>query len=119
MGTAVGVSGGSPILSPERKVAPGADDAFQRLQRRIAAKALERPDGKDLIQLFCRATREFFRVAGVYFWRCQSANELVGEVADGKMADRFIGIRVLPDQSAVTAEAVRQRRTIFANHVES
>ena len=119
MGTAVGVSGGSPIISPEHKVVPGADEAFQRLQRRIAAKAVERSGANDLIQLFCRATREFFQVAGVYFWRCHSANELVGEVADGKMADRFIGLRVLPDQSAVTAEAVRQRRTIFANHVES
>ncbi len=30
-----------------------------------------------------------------------------------------MGIRLRPDQSAVTAEAVRQRRTIFANHVHS
>jgi PAS domain S-box-containing protein len=119
MGTAVGVSGGSPIISPEHKVTPGADQAFQRLQRRIAAKAVERSGADDLIQLFCQATREFFQVAGVYFWRCESVDELVGELADGKMADRFIGIRIRPDQSAVTAEAVRQRKTIFANHVES
>ena len=119
MGTAVGVSGGSPIISPERKIAPGADDAFQKLQRRIAAKAVERSGANDLIQLFCRLTREFFQVAGVYFWRCESVDELVGDLADGKMADRFIGIRIKPDQSAVTAEAVRQRKTIFANHVES
>src|SRR5579862_957098 len=119
MGTAVGVSGGSSIISPERKVGPGADDAFQRLERRIAAKAVERSGADDLIQLFCQATREFFQVAGVYFWRCHSVDELVGELADGKMAERFVGIRIRPDQSAVTAEAVRQRKTIFANHVES
>lgn len=119
MGTAVGVSGGSAIISPERKIATGADDAFQRLQRRIAAKAVERSGANDLIQLFCRATREFFRVAGVYFWRCESVDELVGDLADGKMADRFVGIRIRPDQSAVTAEAVRLRKTIFANRVES
>ena len=35
------------------------------------------------------------------------------------MAERFVGLRLRPDQSAVTAEAVRQRRTIFANHVKS
>ncbi|HZC25067.1 MAG TPA: GAF domain-containing protein, partial [Candidatus Binatia bacterium] len=119
MGTAVGVSGGSPIISPEHTVTHGADQAFQRLQRRIAAKAVERSGASDLIQSFCKATREFFQVAGVYFWRCESVDELIGELADGKMADRFIGIRIRPDQSAVTAEAVRQRKTIFANHVES
>jgi PAS domain S-box-containing protein len=119
IGAAVGVSGGSPISSPEHRIALGADEAFQKLLQRIAAKAVERSGANDLIQLFCQATREFFQVAGVYFWRCQSANELVGERADGKMAERFIGIRIHPEQSAVTAEAVRQRRTIFANHVES
>ncbi len=36
-----------------------------------------------------------------------------------RLAERFVGIRIRPDQSAVTAEAVRRRRTIFANHVES
>ncbi len=119
LGAAVGVSGGSPIISPERRIALGADEAFQKLLRRISAKAVERSDANALIQLFCQATREFFQVAGVYFWRCHSSDELVGEQADGKMADRFVGIRIHPEQSAVTAEAVRQRRTIFANHVES
>ncbi len=119
IGAAVGVSGGSPISSPEHGIALGADEAFQKLLRRIAVKAVERSGADDLIQLFCQAAREFFQVAGVYFWRCHSADDLVGEFAEGKMADRFIGIRVRPDQSAVTAEAVRQRCTIFANHVES
>jgi len=100
-------------------MALGADQAFQKLLRRISAQAVERSDANALIQLFCQATREFFQVAGVYFWRCYSTDELVGELADGKMADRFIGIRIHPEQSAVTAEAVRQRRTIYANHVES
>ena len=35
------------------------------------------------------------------------------------MAASFIGIRLRPQESAVTAEAVRQRRTIFANQVHS
>jgi PAS domain S-box-containing protein len=43
----------------------------------------------------------------------------VGEQADGKLAERFIGLRLLPQQSAVTADAVRSRRTTFANHVQS
>ncbi len=97
----------------------GSDESFQKLLNRIAAKAGERCGAPSLIQFFCQTTRESFRVSGVYFWRCHFADELVGEQADGKLAKRFVGIQMRPDQSAVTAEAVRQRRTIFANHVKS
>src|SRR5258707_14615827 len=100
-------------------VAPGSDEDFQKLLLRIAAKANESSDAGSLIKLFCRATREFFQVSGVYFWRRHSADELVGDQAEGKMAERFIGIKLRPQESAVTAEAVRQRRTIFANQVHS
>ncbi len=118
-GAGLGISGGSPIIPPEDSFAPGSDEGFQKLLLRIAAKAGGRSSAHSLIQFFCQATREFFQVSGAYFWRCHFADELVGEQADGKLADRFVGIRLRPDQSAVTAEAVRQRRTIFANHVKS
>jgi PAS domain S-box-containing protein len=119
VGAGLSISGGRPIIPPENQCVPGSDEGFQRLLLRIAAKAAERSDSDTLIRLFCQATREFFRVSGVYFWRCHFADELVGEQADGKLAERFVGMRLRPDQSAVTAEAVRQRRTIFANHVKS
>jgi PAS domain S-box-containing protein len=96
-----------------------SDEAFQKLLLRIAAKAAERADTPSLIRFFCHATREFFQVSGVYFWRRHPADELVGEQADGKLAERFIGIRLLPQQSAVTAEAVRFRRTIFVNQLQA
>jgi PAS domain S-box-containing protein len=105
--------------SPEARAHTNFDDAFQNLLLRIAEKAAERSDSNSLIQLFCRITREFFACSGVYFWRHLAGDELIGEQADGKMADRFIGMRLLPQQSAVTAEAVRSRRTAFANHVQS
>ncbi len=54
-------------------------------------------------------------MSGVYFWRLHATGELIGEQADGKMAERFIGLRLQPQQSAITSEAVRQRRTIFVN----
>jgi PAS domain S-box-containing protein len=104
---------------PEGHALPSSDDAFQKLLLRISAKAAERVGGASLIQFCCRATREFFEVSGVYFWRRHPGDELVGEQADGKLADAFIGLRLLPQQSAVTADAVRARRTIFANHVQS
>ena len=86
---------------------------------RIAGKAAERADSASLIQLFCHATREFFQVSGVYFWRRHPGDELIGEQADGKMAASFPGMRLLSRQSAVTADAVRNRRTIFVNRVQS
>jgi PAS domain S-box-containing protein len=119
VGAALSISGRSPIIPPENKCVPGSDEGFQKLLLRIAAKAAERSDADTLIRLFCQATREFFQVSGVYFWRCHFADEMVGEQASGKLAERFVGIRLRPDQSAVTAEAVRQRRTVFANHVRS
>ena len=82
-------SGARLHLVPGSGLSPGSDDAFQKLLLRIAAKAGERADADSLIQLFCRATREFFQVSGVYFWRRQPGDELVGEQADGKLADRF------------------------------
>ncbi len=99
--------------------AANSDDAFQKLLLQFAAKAAERSDSATLIQLFCRACREFFQVTGVYFWRRQSGDELVGEQADGKLVEGFIGLRLLPQNSAVTANAVRSRRTIFVNRVQS
>ena len=107
------------IVPPGVRTISGSEESFQKLLLRIAAKAGERPDPSNLIQLFCRATREFFDVSGVYFWRCQAGDELVGEQADGKLAERFIGLRLRPAESTVTAEAVRQRRTVFANQVQS
>jgi two-component system NtrC family sensor kinase len=105
--------------SPDPRPLPSSDDAFQKLLLRIAATASRRADAPALIQLFCVATREFFQVSGVYFWRRHAGDELIGEQADGKLAERFVGIRLLPHQSAVTADAVRTRRTIFVNRVEA
>jgi PAS domain S-box-containing protein len=94
-----------------------SEEAFQQLLLRIAGKAAERPDPAALIQLFCQATREFFRCSGVHFWRRQAGDELVGEQAEGKLADRFVGIRLLPQQATVTTDAVRLRRAVVANHL--
>ena len=85
----------------------------------MAAKASERPDSGALIQFFCRATREFFQVAGVYFWRSQSADELIGQQGDGKLVEVFVGLRLRSAESAVTAQAVRRQRTMLANHVDA
>jgi PAS domain S-box-containing protein len=110
--------GGETMISSRSGLIPGSDDAFQKLLLRLAAKAGERSDAASLIQFFCRASREFFQVSGVYFWRRHAADELVGEQADGKMTGQFAGTRLRPEQSAVTADAVRLRRTILANRLD-
>ncbi len=102
-------------LASQGRVPHSPDEAFQKLLLRIAGKAAERADTASLIQLFCHASREFFQVSGVYFWRRHAGDELIGEQSDGKMAERFIGLRLLPQQSAITADAVRTRRTLFIN----
>ncbi|HEY6769933.1 MAG TPA: PAS domain-containing protein [Candidatus Sulfotelmatobacter sp.] len=85
----------------------------------IAAKGSEGSSAASLIQLFCRVAREFFQVAGVYYWRRQPNHDFVGEQAEGKLAEHFVGLRLGPHESAVTAEAARQRRTIFLNQVQT
>ena len=118
-GDSLKIAPGNSTPSLEGRAHTNFDDAFQNLLLRIAAKAAERSDSHSLIELFCRITREFFQCTGVYFWRRHAGDELVGEQADGKLTERFIGLRLLPQQSAVTADAVRSRRTTFANHVRS
>jgi len=104
---------GSPTVL--EKPGPRTDDAFQKLLLRFSEAAARGTPQPALIQLFCRTTREFFRVDGVYFWRFASAEELVGAEADGLMAERFRGRRLTARESAVAIEAVRQRWTVYVN----
>jgi PAS domain S-box-containing protein len=118
--------GGSPVPLRSQtgtglggSAAPGSDEKFQELLLGLAAKASERPDGGALIQFFCRATREFFQVAGVYFWRSHSADELIGQQGEGKLVEGIVGLRLRSVDSAVTTQAVKRQRTMLANHVDS
>lgn len=95
-----------------------SDDGFQRLLLEFSEAAAIGTPSAQLIQRFCRVAREYFQVDGVYFWRCTSSEEFVGAEADGLMADEFRGRRLRPEQSAVTGEAIRQRKTVFNNQIE-
>jgi PAS domain S-box-containing protein len=68
-----------------------------------------------LIRFFCHATRQFFQVDGSYFWEVVSPTEFVGVEADGWMAEGFRGARLNSTQSNAVADAVRRRKTIYAN----
>jgi PAS domain S-box-containing protein len=119
IGEALNVSGPIPIIPPERSSTPGSDESFQKLLLRIAAKASEHPDAGSLIPLFCQATREFFQASAVHFWRCQPEGGLIAEQADGRLAERFAGMRLRKEQDTATMEAVRQRRAIFTNRLQN
>jgi two-component system NtrC family sensor kinase len=95
-----------------------SEDAFQKLLLSISSASALGVAADALIQSFCRATRQFFQVSGVYQWKLVSATELVGTEADGHMADRFRGCEMSIDQNAVAVEAIRSRRTTFINHVD-
>jgi PAS domain S-box-containing protein len=97
---------------------PRSDEAFQQLLLRFSAAAAQGADATSLIRLFCRETRDFFQVSGVYFWQSLSPEELVGAEADGVFAERFRGMHMKSSESAVSGEAVRKRRTIFTNFID-
>ncbi|HEV2401509.1 MAG TPA: PAS domain S-box protein [Candidatus Sulfotelmatobacter sp.] len=119
IGAGIGAQVGVPYVPPEGSLNRGTDEEFQQVLLSIATKAADGAAPSTLIELFCRITREFFQVSGVYFWRSHGSDEVIGEKASGKMAEAFAGKCLRADQSTVTVDAVRQRRTIFANHVES
>jgi PAS domain S-box-containing protein len=98
---------------------PRSDEAFQKLLLRFSAAAAQGADVAALIRLFCRETREFFQVSGVYFWQSLSPDEMIGAEADGALAERFRGLHLKASESAVSGEAVRKRRTIFVNFLDS
>jgi len=93
-------------------------ESFQDLLLQFSSIASQGKSPLELVESFCRIARRFFRVDGVYFWQSVSSDELIGAVADGLMAQGFAGLRLRADESAVTMEAVRTRRTIFVNHVD-
>ena len=97
---------------------PRSDEAFQKLLLKFSAAAAQGIDAASLIRLFCRETREFFQVSGVYFWQRLSPDEMIGAEADGLLADRFRGLHLRMADSAVAGESARKRRTIFVNFLD-
>ncbi|MGA9039138.1 MAG: PAS domain S-box protein [Terriglobales bacterium] len=96
-----------------------ADDAFQKLLLQFSAVAAQGTAPAALVHVFCRATREFFKVDGAYLWELTPTGELLGAEADGHMADRFRGTRIKTSDSAVAVEAVQKRKTIYVNQLNT
>jgi PAS domain S-box-containing protein len=117
IGEALNASSAIPIIATGPGPASGSDESLKKLLLRIAAKASEASDASSLIQLFCRSAREFFQVSGVCFLRSQPEGRLNVENTEGALGERFKGIRLPKERTSLAAEALHQRRTIFANQL--
>jgi two-component system NtrC family sensor kinase len=102
-----------------RHVGVTTGDAFQALLLRLSAAAARGVSQTVLLETVCREAREAFDVSGVYFWRAISADELIGQEADGVHAERFRGLRLKASESAAAAESIQVRKTIFVNRLEA
>jgi PAS domain S-box-containing protein len=118
-GEALNVSGPISIMSTGASPVPGSDESFQRLLARISTDASQHPDASSLILFFCQTMREFFQVSLVSFWRGQADEEFIGEQADGNRAEGLIGTQLRQEQKVFAAQAVRSRRSVFANHLQT
>src|SRR5512146_485552 len=101
-----------------RGAVPRLQNSFQQVLLDFSLAASLRSTPASIIQWFLRSTREFFGVQGAYFWRKTASDVLVGEEADGYVAEEFRGLRLKSDENAVTAEAVRTGRTVFVNDID-
>jgi PAS domain S-box-containing protein len=118
-GEALNVSGPISMMSTGGSPVPGSDESFQRLLARIGTDASQYTDASSLIRFFCQTVREFVQVSIVSFWRCQANEEFVGEQADGKRAELLIGTKLRQEQKIFAAQAIRNRRTVFTNHLQT
>src|SRR5215813_12226919 len=100
------------------ELGPHIDSAFQRLLLRSSI-AGSRTTAASGIRQFCHTMREFLQVDGVYYWRFEPPDELVGAEADGVMTDAFSGSRIRVSENAIRGDAIQQRNTVYVNQLTS
>jgi PAS domain S-box-containing protein len=100
------------------ELGPHLDSAFQRLLLRSSI-AGSRSSPASGIRQFCHTMREFLQVDGVYFWRYEPPDELVGAEADGVMTDAFSSSRIRVSENAILGDAIEQRKTVYVNQLTS
>ncbi len=91
---------------------------IQDLLQRLSLASGEGRAFSELIRFFCKETREFFGVDGVYHWKLVDGEQLVSVEADGHRADQFRSATLRLGDPAVAVEAVKSRRTVYVNHLD-
>jgi PAS domain S-box-containing protein len=95
---------------------PHLDSAFQRLLLRSSLAGSKGATASGIRQ-FCHTMREFLQVDGVYFWRFEPPDDLVGAEADGVMTEAFNNSRLRVSENAILSEAIQQRKTVYVNQL--
>ncbi|HSS98525.1 MAG TPA: GAF domain-containing protein, partial [Terriglobales bacterium] len=97
---------------------PHLDSAFQRLLLRSSITGSGSSSASGIRQ-FCHTMREFLQVDGVYYWRFEPPDELVGAEADGVMTEAFNNVRIRVSENAILGDAIQQRKTVYVNQLTS
>ena len=110
---------GSSNTTAFEGLGPHLDSAFQRLLLRSSLAAGNRSGADSRIRQFCQIMREFLQVDGVYFWRFEPPDDLVGAEADGVMTDAFGSSRLRASDNAILKEAIEQKKTFCTSQLSS
>ncbi|HYX70895.1 MAG TPA: GAF domain-containing protein, partial [Terriglobales bacterium] len=105
------------VRKETEKSEPASGD-FQDLLLRLSTASGEGRAFTELIRLFCKESREYFAVDGVYYWKLLDGEQLVSVDADGYEAERFRTASLRLSDPAVAVEAVKSCRTVYVNHVD-
>src|SRR5579859_7702633 len=95
------------------------DDLFQKLLLSFSAAAAKAVSSSEILNVFCRETREYFQVSGACVWHFLPPDELVGAEADGWMADDLRSAHLHTSQSTVISEAILKKRAVYFNGLNS
>ena len=94
---------------------PGSDDQFQELLLEFSSAAAHSLSAEEILSFFCQSTCQYFGVSGSYVWNLLPPDQLVGAAASGWMADRFQNARLKTHESAIASEAIRKKRALYIN----
>ncbi len=94
-----------------------AEASFQGLLLELSSAVAQGGEAAALIHHFCTVTREFFGVYGVCCWHLEG-QELALIEAAGFSPERLSRTRIGLDSNTMAAQAARERRSLYRNHVQ-
>jgi len=95
------------------------DDSFQQLLLEFSTAAAKAVSAPEILKLFCRETRRYFRVSGSYVWQFVPPDQMIGAEADGWMAEHFRNANLKTSESAIGYEAIHNKRAVCLNELNT
>lgn len=109
--------GSEPLLTHHSAAAD--DDSFQKLLLGFSGTAAKAATSAELLNTFCREVRSYFQVSAVFVWQFLPPDELAGAEADGWRASEYRNARLKLNESMVVSEAIRKKRAVYFNGLNS